>query len=250
MSAINPHMASAAAAPAGSEETTLKQVLITGGGTGIGAATAERLAAAGAAVTICGRTEATLRKAAQACKGAQVVQHVVLDVADEAGVVQLFQSRQFDAVVCAAGIIRTADVFELSTADFRSVMDVNLMGVYFVCREAMRQMRARGVRGDIVAISSIAGIRGMQVRFPGSFSYVASKHAVAGLVEAMAVDGRPYGIRVNCLSPGRVDTEIARQFGGIPEIKPAQIAALIETMLDNERSGVMSGSNVEVYSHD
>jgi NAD(P)-dependent dehydrogenase (short-subunit alcohol dehydrogenase family) len=141
-------------------------------------------------------------------------------------------------------------VFELSTADFRSVMDVNLMGVYFICREAMKQMRARGTRGDIVAISSIAGIRGMQVRFPGSFSYVASKHAVAGLVEALAVDGRPFGIRVNCLSPGRVDTEIARQFGGIPEIKPAQIAALIETMLDSERSGVMSGSNVEVYSHD
>jgi NAD(P)-dependent dehydrogenase (short-subunit alcohol dehydrogenase family) len=152
--------------------------------------------------------------------------------------------------VCAAGIIKTADVFELSTVDFRSVLDINLMGTYLVCREAMRQLRARGAPGDIVTISSLAGIRGMQVRFPGSFSYVAAKHAVAGLSEALAIDGRPFGIRVNCLSPGRVDTEIARQFGGIPEIKPAQIAALIQSLLDRERMGALSGSNIEVYSHD
>lgn len=228
----------------------MKKVLITGGGTGIGAATAMHLAAAGAEVTICGRTEASLQNAARACTGTHPVKYVVLDVSDEAGVIELFKSRQFDAIVCAAGTIRTENVFDLDTAGFRSVMDANLMGVYFICREAMKQMRARGVPGDIVAISSIAGIRGMQVRFPGSFSYVASKHAVAGLVEALAVDGRPYEIRVNCLSPGRTDTEMARKFGGVPEIKPQQIAALIESMLDRERSGAMSGSNIEVYSHD
>jgi NAD(P)-dependent dehydrogenase (short-subunit alcohol dehydrogenase family) len=183
-------------------------------------------------------------------QAAQPIQCVVLDVADEAGVAQLFRAQEFDAVVCAAGIIKTADVFELSTADFRSVLDVNLMGTYLVCREAMRQLRERGAPGDIVTISSLAGIRGMQVRFPGSFSYVAAKHAVAGLSEALAIDGRPFGIRVNCLSPGRVDTEIARQFGGIPEIKPAQIAALIQSLLDRERMGGLSGSNIEVYSHD
>lgn len=229
----------------------MRHILITGGGTGIGAATALRLARSGAAVTICGRTEATLAATALASAGsAHEMQYVVLDVANEAGVIETFRTREFDAVVCAAGIIFTADVFDLAGADFRRSIDVNLMGTYFVCREAMKQMRARGIPGDIVTISSIAGIRGMQVRFPGSFSYVASKHAIAGLTEALAIDGRPHGIRVNCLSPGRVDTEIARQFGGIPEIKPDQIAALIETMLDRERSGVMSGTNVEVYSHD
>jgi NAD(P)-dependent dehydrogenase (short-subunit alcohol dehydrogenase family) len=228
----------------------LRRVLITGGGTGIGAATAQRLASAGDAVTICGRTRATLEKTRADVQAAQPIQCVVLDVADEAGVAQLFRAQEFDAVVCATGIIKTADVFELSTADFRSVLDVNLMGTYLVCREAMRQLRERGAPGDIVTISSLAGIRGMQVRFPGSFSYVAAKHAVAGLSEALAIDGRPFGIRVNCLSPGRVDTEIARQFGGIPEIKPAQIAALIQSLLDRERMGGLSGSNIEVYSHD
>ena len=228
----------------------MRRVLITGGGTGIGAATAQRLASAGDAVTICGRTRATLEKTRADVQAAQPIQCVVLDVADEAGVAQLFRAQEFDAVVCAAGIIKTADVFELSTADFRSVLDVNLMGTYLVCREAMRQLRVRGAPGDIVTISSLAGIRGMQVRFPGSFSYVAAKHAVAGLSEALAIDGRPFGIRVNCLSPGRVDTEIARQFGGIPEIKPAQIAALIQSLLDRERMGGLSGSNIEVYSHD
>lgn len=228
----------------------MRRVLITGGGTGIGAATAQRLASAGAAVTICGRTQATLEKARAEVQAAHAIQCVVLDVADEAAVANLFRTHEFDAVVCAAGIIKTADVFELSPADFRAVLDVNLMGTYLVCREAMRQLRARGAPGDLVTISSLAGIRGMQVRFPGSFSYVASKHAIAGLSEALAIDGRPFGIRVNCISPGRVDTEIARQFGGIPEIKPAQIAALIESLLDRERMGGLSGSNIEVYSHD
>ncbi len=228
----------------------MRRVLITGGGTGIGAAAAQRLASAGAAVTICGRTRSTLEKVRAEVPTAHAIESVVLDVADEAAVANLFRSREFDAVVCAAGIIKTANAFDLSPADFRRVLDVNLMGTYLVCREAMQQLRARGVPGDIVTISSLAGIRGMQVRFPGSFSYVASKHAVAGLSEALAIDGRPFGIRVNCISPGRVDTEIARQFGGIPEIKPAQIAALIESLLDRERMGGLNGSNIEVYSHD
>lgn len=228
----------------------MRRVLITGGGTGIGAAAAQRLASSGAAVTICGRTRSTLEKTRAEVQAAHAIECVVLDVADEAAVANLFRGREFDAVVCAAGIIKTANAFDLSPADFRRVLDVNLMGTYLVCREAMQQLRARGVPGDIVTISSLAGIRGMQVRFPGSFSYVASKHAVAGLSEALAIDGRPFGIRVNCISPGRVDTEIARQFGGIPEIKPAQIAALIESLLDRERMGGLNGSNIEVYSHD
>ena len=116
----------------------MKKVLITGGGTGIGAATALRLAADGAAVTICGRTEASLQKAARACTGKHAVKYVVLDVTDEASVVDLFKAQQFDAVVCAAGIIRTENVFDLDTAGFRSVMDAILWAVYFICREAMK----------------------------------------------------------------------------------------------------------------
>ena len=229
----------------------MKKILITGGGTGIGAATALRLARGGAAVSICGRKAATLDETARAsAECARPIAPLVLDVSDETAVVDLFRAHEFDGVVCAAGTILLQNAFDMSTEQFESVLDTNLMGTYFVCREAMRQMRARGVPGDIVTISSLAGIRGMQVRFPGSFAYVTSKHAVAGLSEALAVDGRPYGIRVNCISPGRVDTAIARQFGGIPEIKPEQIAALIETLLDRTRSGAVSVSNIEVYSHD
>ena len=229
----------------------MKRILVTGGGTGIGAAAALRLAQNGAAVTICGRSAATLEETARSSEGcAHAIVPRVLDVSDEAAVVELFRAHEFEGVVCAAGIILLQNAFDMSTEQFQSVLNVNLMGTYFVCREAMRQMRARGVQGDIVTISSLAGIRGMQVRFPGSFAYVTSKHAVAGLSEALAVDGREHGIRVNCISPGRVDTAIARQFGGIPEIKPAQIAALIETLLDRTHSGAVSGSNIEVYSHD
>jgi NAD(P)-dependent dehydrogenase (short-subunit alcohol dehydrogenase family) len=229
----------------------MRSVLITGGGTGIGAAAAHFLAAKGHDVTICGRRaellETVVRDAAAA---GHTIKSVAMDVGREEDVVGLFNRNQYDAIVCSAGIIDTGTVFELDTARFKAVLDANLMGTYFVCREAMRQMRARGVQGDIVNISSISGIRGMQMIFPGSFSYVAAKHAVAGLSEALAVDGRPYGIRVNCLSPGRVDTAMSRQFGGIPEIKPEQVAALIAAILDRTYTGVLSGSNIEIYSHD
>jgi len=165
-------------------------------------------------------------------------------------VVGLFGEHRFDAVVCAAGTIKIQNVFDLSLADFEFVLRANLTGTYLVCREAMRQMRTNQVRGNIVNIASLAGIRGMQLRFPGSFAYVASKHAVAGLSEALAIDGQPYGIRVNCISPGRIDTAMSRQFGGIPAIKPEEVAALIETLLDARSTGVLSGANIEVYSHD
>ena len=138
----------------------------------------------------------------------------------------------------------------MSTADFDRVMRVNLYGTYLVCREAMRNMRDNGRQGDIVTPASLAGVRGMQVKFPGSFSYAASKHAVAGLTEALATDGKPYGIRVNCVSTGPVDTAMSRQFGHIPSVKPPAVAALIETLLDRARSGVVNGSNLEVYSND
>src|SRR5262245_10784361 len=178
-------------------------MLVTGGGSGIGAATALLLAEKGARVAICGRHDATLRATASACpRGVGTIETVVLDVGDEDGVARLFDTHTFDAVVCCAGILLPGDVFDMSTEDFEAVMRVNLMGTYFVCREAMRQMRERGRGGDIVTVSSLAGIRGMQIKFPGSFAYATSKHAVAGLSEALAVDGRPHGIRVNCISPG------------------------------------------------
>jgi NAD(P)-dependent dehydrogenase (short-subunit alcohol dehydrogenase family) len=232
-----------------------KKVLVTGGGSGIGAATALLLASHGWAVTICGRRQPALdevvaQHANHEGGRANPIRPVQLDVGDEAGVVALMREGQFDAVVCAAAVILVQNSFDMSTADFDSVLRTNLTGTYLVCREAMRQMRAGGRRGDIVTLSSLSGIRGMQAKFPGSFSYAASKHAVAGLTEAMATDAKPYGIRLNCVSTGRVDTAMSRQFGGIPPVKPPQIASIIEMLLDAERCGAVTGSNLEVYTND
>ena len=179
----------------------MRRVLITGGGSGIGAAD-------GAATRQRRRSGHDLRphsgdarEDASRSTGAHALQCVVLDVADEAAVANLFRSHEFDAVVCAAGIIKTADVFELSPADFRSRARRQSHGhVSRVPRSHATAARTRRA-WRYVTISSLAGIRGMQVRFPGSFSYVAAKHAVAGLSEALAIDGRPFGIRVNCISP-------------------------------------------------
>ena len=124
---------------------------------------------------------------------------------------------------------------------------VNVRGVYLASRRALRPMMARR-GGAIVNLASISGVIGPE-KFPRFVSYNASKAAVIALTEALAVEVKGYGIRVNCVSPGSVDTKMWDQAsGGAPaDMSPDEIAEVI-AFLASDQSRPMNGQNVDVYS--
>lgn len=191
------------------EETQLvsmqgKVAVITGGGTGIGAACAERLAAAGAHVVVTGRTAATLDVVAQACGGTAVI----CDVRSYAEVQQLFNQAQavtgqVDVLVNNAGIPGpVAPIKDVDIAAWKNCLDINLLGAMYCMKEASRIMCAQG-SGSIINMSSLMGIQG----YPMRSAYCATKFALVGMTEAVAREVGPFGVRVNALLPGAVSGE-------------------------------------------
>jgi NAD(P)-dependent dehydrogenase (short-subunit alcohol dehydrogenase family) len=129
------------------------------------------------------------------------------DVRSEDDVARLFdQLARDDLSICvtAAGLNRPAPTLEQPVADFDLVVDTNLRGTYLVCRAFAERVRNRG--GRIVAVSSQMG----SVGYPGRAAYCASKHAVDGLVRALAVEWAPRGIAVNAVAPTFVETPLTK----------------------------------------
>ncbi len=147
---------------------------------------------------------------------------VPFDVADEdaveAGVAEARERLGgLDVLVANAGIVRFVPALDTSLELWRQILDVNLTGVFLCLRAAGRVFREQG-HGVLLATSSQAGLHG----YRGEAAYCASKFGVVGLVEVMAKELAPYGVRVNCVAPGTVDTpmqdlvveEFARRAGG------------------------------------
>jgi NAD(P)-dependent dehydrogenase (short-subunit alcohol dehydrogenase family) len=184
-----------------------KVVIVTGGSSGIGLATARIMAAGGAQVVIAGRTEATLRRAVDEI-GADRCEGVLADVAhpeDNFRIVEATQRRfgGVDVFVGNAGIgLPFASIVDQPIDAFDRLMAVNVRGAFLGLKAAIPAIRARG-GGNIVLTSSIAGLK---ARGSGNAAYVASKHAVVGLTRTAAVECGPLGIRVNCVLPGPTDT--------------------------------------------
>lgn len=183
-----------------------KTVLVTGAGGGIGGAIAERFAVEGAQVLCCDQDEmAAARVAAKIGGGATAQGCDVSDPAEaEAAVARAVES--FSAlhvlVNCAAGREPIGDVVELSLKDWRRAIDVNLTGIFLMCKYAAPQIAAAG-GGTIVNIASQLG----SVVVPDRPAYVTTKAAVIQLSRSMAVDFADRNIRVNSLSPGATETD-------------------------------------------
>lgn len=174
-----------------------KRALVTGAGSGIGAAVARRLAAEGAEVIV-----ADLSPEAVANElGAQAV---VLDVRHEAEVE--FAMGDLDVLVNCAGIGSTTNAPETPLDVWENVFAVNARGTFLCCKHAIPGMAARG-GGSIVNIASVAGLIGLRNRA----AYSASKGAVISLTRALAVDHVADGIRVNAVAPGTVDSPWVRR---------------------------------------
>jgi NAD(P)-dependent dehydrogenase (short-subunit alcohol dehydrogenase family) len=187
----------------------VRAALITGAGTGIGAATAEHLAGRGYAVALSGRREQPLREVANriAEAGGQAVA-LPGDTADPgdaervvAGAVEAFGG--LDLVVPNAGISRSGSVLTQTPEGWDAVLRTNVTGAFLLCRAALPHLLER--RGSIVAVSSAAAFQAG----PESVAYCTSKAALVMLVQCLAVDFGPQGVRANAVCPAWVRTPMA-----------------------------------------
>lgn len=199
---------------------TTRHAFITGAGAGLGAAIAAHAARAGYRVGLVDIGEEAVR--AQAARLPDAVA-LPCDVTDEAAVEAAFDAFGAvpDLVVCNAGIVRFGTLLDAPLADFRKVLEVNLLGAFIVARAGARRMAARG-RGAIVNITSINAI----TPGPGSGAYPAAKAGLAALTEHMALEWGPLGLRVNCVAPGFIDAGMSAPIYANPKIRASRGGAV------------------------
>jgi NAD(P)-dependent dehydrogenase (short-subunit alcohol dehydrogenase family) len=186
-----------------------KTALVTGGASGMGAATARLFAESGARVVIVDRDEPRAREQAAALSALALPG----DVADpgfcaEAVGEAVRRHGRLDCLVNAAGVMVRASGLDTSDEDWRRLMAVNVDGVFFMCRAALRQMKAQG-SGAVVNFGSIWG----ELSGKGALAYAASKGAVHQITRTFALEHARDGIRVNAVCPGEVDTPMLRAAG-------------------------------------
>ena len=208
--------------------------LVTGGSRGIGRAIAVRLAKLGAKVAICGREQAALDETLAALHGIGGQAHAqIANVTRAEEISKLLADTEaaigpLAILVNNAGIGLFGPVAEQSEADWDRVLDTNLKSVFLVSRAVAPGMMRRG-RGDIVNISSLAGLNA----FAGGGIYCASKWGLQGLTACMAEDLRGHGIRVSAVCPGSVATDFGagRDKKKPNALQPEDVAHAVETIV-------------------
>jgi NAD(P)-dependent dehydrogenase (short-subunit alcohol dehydrogenase family) len=227
--------------------------VVTGASRGIGAATAEAIAAAGARVVLAARDREALDGVVARIRDAGgEATAVATDVSSPTDVEHLFDEVQaagpLASLVCAAGVLTSASLTETTNEIWQETLGVNLTGTFLCCRAAFAAMGAGG-GGRIVNIASLSGVYATE-KFPGLAAYNVSKYGVVGLTEAIAVEGKQLGISAICVSPGAVDTEMLSRANPAlrPGLTPDQVAGLIVALLDSPLAPA-SGANIPLFSN-
>jgi len=198
-----------------------KHALVTGGGRGIGAAIARALAAAGARVRVCGRTQADLDAVAGEVGGVAVR----VDLADRAATdAMLAAAGRVDVLVNNAGIAESAPLDRTDDAMWDRILELDATSAFRVTRALAPAMVEAGF-GRIINVASNAGVSG----YGYSAAYCAAKHAMVGLTRALAIDLARTGVTINALCPGWVETQLAEE-------AVARIAAKTGRSLDEARA--------------
>ncbi len=231
--------------------------IVTGAGSGIGAATAKALATRGDKVVCADLNLETAKQTATQLPSAIAVD---VDVSKAESCDRMVEEavRQFgdvNSVVTCAGVEKHGAGHEFSEADFDWIMGVNLKGTWLSARSAVRAMIKAGHGGTVVMIGSINSVRGN----PGASAYCASKGGVLMLGRTLALDWAPFGIRVNVVGPGVVDTPMSARSLGDPAKRarmmektplgrpapPREIASVI-AFLTSDASSYMTGAYIPV----
>jgi len=179
-----------------------RHVLITGGGSGIGLATAQRLSAEGYKVTVCGRGAGQLKQTGFA--------FTVMDVTDPKSVAAGFavaaeQGGPVDIVISNAGSAKTAPALKTSLEMWNSMIAVNLTGAFLCAQASLPGMVERGF-GRFIVVASTAAVKA----YPYTTAYTSAKHGTLGLVRSLALELAKTGVTCNAVCPGFTDTDIVR----------------------------------------
>jgi NAD(P)-dependent dehydrogenase (short-subunit alcohol dehydrogenase family) len=196
-----------------------KLAIVTGGGSGIGFAIAQKFVQNNIRTIIVGRDEQKLFSAKENL--GPLCESVLCDLNNLATIPQLVQSivrkqQQIDILVNNAGINMKKQFIEVSDEDFQKIILTNLNAVFALSREVVKHMLEENIRGSIINISSMAS----QYGIPKVIAYTAAKSGVEGMTRAMATELSPNGIRVNCIAPGFIATDMsAKALNNDPERK-------------------------------
>lgn len=215
-----------------------KVALVTGGGTGIGRASAMALQTAGVHVVITGRRQEALDETASLAKGkGPDMLAVVADVSQGAAVKSLFakiqsQFGRLDVLFNNAGIgAPRVPIEELSEEDWRKTVDINLTGSFLCAQAAFALMKSQDPQGGIINNGSISAYAPR----PNTWAYTSTKHAVSGLTKCIALDGRPFKIAASQLDIGNAETAIGERFKfGVPQ---ANSQVMVEPTIDPKHCG-------------
>ena len=233
-----------------------KVALVTGASGGIGAHFAKTLANAGADVIIGARRPSALAQVrGEIADAGGHCRTVALDVADAASIAMLADILpEVDILVNNAGVVRNSAALDQAEADWDAVIDINLKGMFLMSQAVARAMQARGRGGAIINIASILGLR----QAGGVLPYAVSKSGAIQLTKVLALEWARYGIRVNALAPGYLETELNSKFWGsdagkamLRRIPQRRLGALQDLdgpllLLASDLSAYMTGSVIEV----
>ncbi len=186
-----------------------KIAIVTGGNAGLGFATAKKLCDNGIITYIIGRNKDKTEKASSDLgdnakfrifdlNELDKIPALIKDIVSEAG--------QIDILVNNAGINMKKDILEVTNEEFQNIFNTNVLSVFAISREVAKEMKKQE-SGSIINISSMAALYGI----PKVIAYTASKAAIEGMTRSMAVDLAPLGIRVNCIAPGFIRTDMSEK---------------------------------------
>lgn len=233
-------------------------ILVAGGASGIGLATVQAILNRGWRAIVADVEQGNLDRAReQFARHEELARYELLDVTDEDAVVQAIARCETEmwpltGLVNSAGIGSDIPCLDTTTARFRRILEVNLIGSFVAAREAARCMSRRG-QGAIVNIASVSGLRGNA----GRVAYGASKAGVIAMTQVMAVELASCGIRVNAIAPGPIETPLVQEMHTIecraewavrvPQARygtPDEVAGAALFLLDDSQSSYVSGQTI------